>query len=278
MAKKETEETELPEETEEQQHDTETEEKEQNILSGLKYALSVILVFFLIYAYIFSQFQQIPGPLYGGDYYFHYGIIEHIYNGNLPWTCPQFQGEWAFYPWLIHLSVAIFGWITGDIFKSYVLYFPLLVVALSGIIVYLLGKELFKKTEFALLTTLAFLGTRLYIDYIPANFTATLMAPLFLFTTLKAYKTKELKWVAFAGISFGLFTLSHASALPVGGFFLFLLFVYMIFQGRITGGFDSEAGQWNFKFEKVGFGDSLKKALKTILLISIIGFIIKSRR
>jgi hypothetical protein len=263
-----------PEETEEQQTNTETEEKNNNILSGMKYAVPLILVFLVIYAYLFSQFQQIPGPMYGGDYYFHYGITQHIYNGNMPWTCPQFQGEWAFYPWLMHLIVAVFGWITGDIFKSYVLYFPLLVIALSGVIVYLLGKELFKKTEFALLTTLAFLGTRLYIDYIPASFTATLMLPLFLFTTLKAYKTTELKWIIAAGISFGLFALSHTSALPVGGLFLFILFVCMVFQGRITMGFNSESAQWNFGFEKTNFSDSLKKSVKIILPLAILGFLI----
>jgi hypothetical protein len=274
QAEEETEETDSPEETAELQTNVETEEEDKNIFSGIKYALPIIFVFFLIYAYIFSQFQQIPGPMYGGDYYFHYGIVQHIFNGNMPWTCPQFQGEWAFYPWLFHTGVAVFGWITGDIFKSYVLYFPLLVILLAGIIVYLLGKELFEKTEFALLTTLAFMGTRLYMDYIPASFTVTLMAPLFLLTTLKAYKTAEIKWIAAAGVSFGLFTLSHGSGLLVGGFFLLILLFYMLFEGRITLGFNSEAAQWNFGFEKAGFTDSLKKSLKIILPLGIIGFLI----
>ena len=252
---------------------TESTQKE-SVFSGLKYAIPIIIIFLAIYGYIFSEFQQVPGPMYGGDYYFHYGIINHIYNGNLPWTCPQFQGEWAFYPWLFHLGVAAIGWLTGSVFESYVLYTPLLIVALTGFVVYFLGKELFGKTEFAVLTTLAYLGTRLYIDYIPANFTVTLMSPLFLLTLLKAYKTADRKWIAAAGVSFGLFSLSHGSALMVGGFFIFLLFAYLLFQGRLGAAFDSGNAQWNFRFDKEGLSDSLKSSLKTVLPIAVIGFVI----
>jgi hypothetical protein len=96
-------------------------------------AAAIILVFTFIYANLFLSLKQIPGPMYGGDYYTHYGIINHIYNGNPPWTCPQNQNEYAFYPWLLHFLVAVIGKITGNLLASYILYFPVLVAASSFI-------------------------------------------------------------------------------------------------------------------------------------------------
>lgn len=238
------------------------------------YAAAVILVFVLLHGYMFSEFKQIPGPRYGGDFYMHYGIVKHIYNGNMPWTCPQVLGEYAFYPWLFHLIVAVFGWITGDLLKSYIFYVPVIITALCGVIVYFLGKELFEDIKYAVLLTLAWLGLRLYVGYIPSHFTPTITLPLFFYTVFKAYKTKTFKWASIAGISFGLLNLSHASALPAGGFLLILLFIYSILKDRIEIGFNAQTSQWNIKTNTAKLSETIKEQTKIVAPILIIGLII----
>jgi len=191
--------------------------------------------------------RQIPGPIYGGDYYTHYGIINHIYNGNPPWTCPQYQNEYAFYPWLLHLSVALIGKISGNLLESYIFYFPTLVVIASGIIVYLLGKEIFRDKVFPLVFTFGWMGTRLFVGYIPSSFTPTLTTPLLLLTVLKAVKTGKKWWTASAAISFGLFIMSHMAALPPGALLLVFVWLYYSFAGNIHIDLDPDAMRLHVK-------------------------------
>ncbi len=241
-------------------------------VAGLKYALIIILVFTLIYAYMFSEFQQIPGPLYGGDYYFHFGIVNHIYNGNPPWTCPQNQGEYAFYPWLLHLTVAVIAKITGNLMVAYTLYFPVIVLLLGGVISYFLGRELFNDEKFALLLCLGWMGMRSSVGYIPANFTPFVPLPLFLLCTLRALHKRSLKWSMLTGISFGLLTLSHASALPAAGLFLLLLYIYYSFFRHIHPHFDPNEGKITFGVDgriRQSFRDTFWKFLP-ILMVGLV--------
>ncbi len=237
-------------------------------------AAVIILLFTAIYGYLYWSLKQIPGPMYGGDYYLHYGIINHIYNGNLPWTCSEYQNEYAFHPWLLHLSVALIGKITGDLLASFLLYFPLLVVIASGVVSYLLGREVFKDRVFALLFCLGWMGTRLSVDYIPANFTPAVTTPLLLLTTLKALKTGKTRWIIFGGVAFGLFIMSHIAALPPGALLLALLWLYYSFAGNIKLDLDPDKMKVLFKADKSKLKDSIMRTSKIIIPIAAIGFLI----
>ncbi len=237
-------------------------------------AAVIILIFTLIYGYLYWGLKQIPGPLYGGDYYAHYAIINHIYDGNFPWTCPQYQDNWAFYPWLLHLLVVVIAKITGNLLESYLLYFPVLVVIAGGVLSYLLGRELFKNKLFALLLCFGWMGTRLFVDYIPANFTPTVMTPLLLLATLKALKSGKAKWVVAAGVSFGLFIMSHVATLPPGVLLLVLLWLYYSFAGNVRFDVNPEDMRVVFKANRERLRESVTWASKILIPIGVIGFVI----
>jgi hypothetical protein len=237
-------------------------------------AAAIILFFTAIYANLFLSLRQIPGPMYGGDYYTHYGIINNIYNGNLPWTCPQNQNEWAFYPWLLHFLVALIGKITGNLLASYILFFPVLVVISNGVIVYLLGREIFKDRVFPLLLCFGWMGTRLFVDYIPANFTPTITTPLLLLTTLKALKTGSRKWILAGGISFGLFIMSHVATLPPGALLLVFAWIYYSFAGNVKLDLNPDTMRIMLKTQKAKLKEDVMRTSRIIIPIAVIGFLI----
>jgi len=237
-------------------------------------AAAIILVFTAIYANLFLSLKQIPGPMYGGDYYTHYGIINHIFNGNPPWTCPQNQNEYAFYPWLLHLLVAIIGKITGNLLESYILYFPVLVVFASGIIVYLLGREIFRGRLFPLLFCLGWMGTRLSVDYIPSNFTPVITTPLLLLTTLKALKTGSIKWIIFGGLSLGLFIMSHVATLPPGALLLVLAWLYYSFAGNVKLDLNPDTMRVMLKTDREKLRKAVTATSRIIIPIAVVGVLI----
>jgi hypothetical protein len=237
-------------------------------------AAAIILVFTFIYANLFLSLKQIPGPMYGGDYYTHYGIINHIYNGNPPWTCPQNQNEYAFYPWLLHFLVAVIGKITGNLLASYILYFPVLVVISSGVIVYLLGREIFQNKVLPLLFCFGWMGTRLFVDYIPANFTPTITTPLLLLTTLKALKTGSRKWIIAGGVSFGLFIMSHIATLPPGTLLLVFAWIYYSLAGNVKLYLNFDTMRFMLKTDRLKLKKEVMRTSRIIIPIAVIGFLI----
>lgn len=253
------------------------EPKKELISASMKetaLAVAIIMFFTAVYVNLFLSLHQIPGPLYGGDYYTHYGIINHIYNGNAPWTCPQNQNEYAFYPWLVHVLVAFIGKITGNLLASFLLYFPTLVVIASGIIVYFLGKELFKDKVFPLVFTFVWMGTRLFVDYIPASFTPTITTPLLLLTVLKAIKTGKKEWTVSAAVSFGLFIMSHMATLPPGALLLIFVWLYYSFAGNVRLDLDPDTMRLHLITDRAKLRASLARTTKIVIPIAVIGFII----
>ncbi len=187
-------------------------------LLEFKYALIIILFVVLIQAYLLSQLKQIPGPVYGGDLYNHFGHILHIYNGNFPWKSSIFLEEYEHYPWLMHLIVALIAKITAVDPMAVTILFPIIITVLGGIITYLIGKKIFKDEKFALISCFA------WILPIPAthpnNFSLYLIMPLFLLSILYA---ENLVSRIFAGICYGLTGLSYVSAFLGASLFISLL-------------------------------------------------------
>ncbi|MFZ2456916.1 MAG: glycosyltransferase family 39 protein [Candidatus Altiarchaeia archaeon] len=251
-----------------------TQEEGQLISKKLEVLLAavIILSFTLVYANLYVSLKQIPGPLYGGDYYLHYGIINHIYNGNAPWTCSEYQDQYAFHPWLLHLTVALIGKITGNLLASFLFYFPVLVVIASGLLYYLIGRELFKERAFALLLCLGGMGTRLSVDYIPANYTPAVTSLLLFYTVFKALKTGKTKWIASGGIAFGLFIMSHIAALAPGALLFAVLFAYYSFTRNVKIDLDPDSMKMRLQIDREKLWISLVKTSKILIPMAIIGF------
>ncbi|MBN1376966.1 hypothetical protein JW949_01385 [Candidatus Woesearchaeota archaeon] len=204
----------------------------------LIYIAVLIIPFLVFYLNFISGFNQLPSPLYGGDYYFHYGVVQHIYNGNAPWTNPQILGEYNHYGWLYHSLVAYTARIFGfDVMKTF-LFFPLVVLILSGITSFYIGKKLFKKDYWAFLFSFIWLGIITAYSQMHARpFAQRLLIPLFFLMFLNFNENKSLKNRIFLGLIFGALGLTHIMAFASAGLFLIVYFVYELivsYKHKIT--------------------------------------------
>ncbi len=197
------------------------------IKRGFIYVLLIITIFTVIYyIQVFSQFKQIPACLYGCDLYFHYGIINHICNGNPPWTNPQFLGEYAHYPWITHLIVATISKVTSIDPLTVDIYFPLLIFMSGSIIAYLLGKRLFTDDKFAIMLCIGWMGSRPIAETHPHMLSAFVLIPLFLWGILYAIQTRSLGSRIIAGVMYGLTGIGHGIAVMSASLIIAFLFIY----------------------------------------------------
>ncbi len=194
-------------------------------MKGLMLLTLVTIPIFIFYLITIMGFHQVPSPLYGGDYYFHLGHVLHIYNGNAPWTDPQILGEYSHYGWLYHSLVAYSAKLLGtDILKTF-LYFPLVVLILSSITSYYLGKRLLKNNYFALLFTFIWIGALTSYNEIHSRpFAVAFLMPLFLLTFIKTEQNKSLNNKIYLGLLLGAIGLTHLMAFASSILFLFAYF------------------------------------------------------
>ena len=155
------------------------------------HAFVIVLIIILIKTFLLlSPLQQLPSPLYGGDVYFHFGVINHIYTGNAPWMHNHFLNEYAHYPWIMHLLVAIIAWVTRINILTTAIYFPLVTTTLAAIISYLLGITVFSNRSIALLFAL-FWSTFQVPNTAASPFGELVMYPLFLLMLSRSLKKSD---------------------------------------------------------------------------------------
>ncbi|MEK6960929.1 MAG: hypothetical protein AABX47_07180 [Nanoarchaeota archaeon] len=213
------------------------------------WAFLILLVCLIVITYnLVSGFQQLPSPLYGGDVYFHFGVINNIYTGNAPWTHNQFLNEYAHYPWISHLLVALIAWITGMQIMTAAIFFPVVTTALAAVISYLLGIAVFKNRSIALLYSLYW--STFQVPHTAASpFAELVIFPLFLLLLAKA--DDSLKSRVFAGIGFGLCGLAQVVTWIGGIMTLTLLWAWRIISDHV-------------RYENKRFAINPKGAIKTI--------------
>lgn len=171
-----------------------------------EWGIAILILTMIVLEFgLFSQYKQLPSPLYGGDVYYHFGVVNHINNGNSPIMNSNFIGEYAHYPWFPHLSVVIFAKITGLQILKAAIYFPIVTTILAILISFFLGWKVFSSKTIGFLYALYF-GT-FQIPHMAASPFAELVAfPLFLVTFLWAEKMWQRIVV---GVTFGIAALSQ---------------------------------------------------------------------
>ena len=152
------------------------------------------------------KFKSIPGPPYGGDLYFHTGIAQAIMFGNPPFRDPTNVGEYAFYPWLYHLVVALLGKMLG-IFFVVTKVVPILILALSMLVLYKIARENFS-CEVAMVAILIPLALK-FPEAHPRTMLSMVMIPLFYFSLFRFSRDRNIKSAILLGISWGLAGLTH---------------------------------------------------------------------
>ncbi len=191
-------------------------------VKGLRYVLPILIFSVLVHGYIISEFKQLPGPMYGGDVYWHYGRSLNIYNGAYPWENPQVSGEYEYFGWLHHLIIATIAKVFGiDLLTSYN-YLPVIMAIPSVITWYVFGLLLFRDYRFALLMSLMFLEPKGI-----SGLASDVLTPLALLFVFLAMRTKKIKDRIVAGIFCGLSGISYVSAFPSLVVVMAVLFAYM---------------------------------------------------
>ena len=208
--------------------------KEQGFLRRISWQDWAFLAFlFVSLVYVtamLSQMKQLPGPLYGGDIYFHFGNVMHLFEGGSIFRSSHYLGEWQHYSWLLYLLI----FATAKIFfmtplRTAIL-FPIAIFALSLIVNYFLGQIVFKKKEIALLFAIASAAIPMST---PTSLETAVLLPLSLFVFFLLFK-KEFSFrnSLLAGLIYGVMGLGHVAAFLAINLFLVLMAIAELIANR----------------------------------------------
>ncbi|MGB9749134.1 MAG: hypothetical protein ACPLWC_04845 [Candidatus Woesearchaeota archaeon] len=194
------------------------------------YALIFLLLIILVYEFqILKDLKQLPGPLYGGDVYYHFGNVLHIYYGGSVFKSNHYLNEWQHYPWLLYVLIFLFSKIFFiSILKAAIL-FPLAIVAFSIILSYILGRFLFKDKTIALLFAISYaLGIPASVPTSFFKYVVILLQPISFYLIFNNQLKNKADFIniILAGIFLGVSGLSHVAAFLGISLFLVLLFLY----------------------------------------------------
>ncbi|MBR9677220.1 hypothetical protein GOV04_03695 [Candidatus Woesearchaeota archaeon] len=174
---------------------------------------------------IFSSFNHIPGPMYGGDLYRERGFTEHLVRGGNLFDGPQISSDVKpYYPWFSFVLMSTTSKITGLSIEWLVVHFQTLIIIIASIYLYLLANLFFKKKYKSLFVVMTFWATHIILDKPSAGLAMALAIGFFYHWLKSSNKTKNFKHQIIAGILLGLTALSHTSV------FTTLLALYFLSQ------------------------------------------------
>lgn len=206
-------------------------------LSWQEWALiAIVAVAFFIFLSHISQYQQVPSPVFGGDYYRDRGFVKNIVEGNPVWSDGFYVNEFQYYPYFMVAIEAGIVKLTGASINDIFLLFPLVTLILGSITWYLLGNTLFKNKTAALITAVSFIT--LVYDTGPksSSFAAFLLIPLFLYLWLKYELTDRTKYAIWAGAALGITALTQGSrfltALSLIGIYIAITFLIDLYKNK----------------------------------------------
>jgi hypothetical protein len=194
--------------------------------------IAFILAVLLFQAATFSDFQSLPAPLYGGDFYYQMGVINGVRNTwnpldgvSIPGATPSYL---PMYSTLVAYYANIFGLSTIDAMYQ----FSLIITAASILLFYWLGRELFKD-EFALLVPVfAYVMLLLTIKYSP--FTYMVVVPVYLVFLYRFFFVEiSYRNAAYLGLAIGALALSHAVVFIQCVLIFILFLIYKIVAERL---------------------------------------------
>lgn len=227
-------------------------------------AVSLILVFFLVHLSIVMQYNQLPNPLYGGDYYYHFGHINHLYAGGSVFESSHYFQEYEHYAWFLPLIIAKTAVLfSTDILKT-TLFFQAFLSLIVGVIGYFLGLKIFKDKNIALFFSFAWMSSRI-IQATASGFSYLILIPL---AVLAIYYAKDWKQGILAGVVYGLCGIGNIVAFSAISIFIGILFIYRLFENHLSIGV--KIGIRNIS----EFPKTFKKQALFFLPIFIIGLII----
>jgi hypothetical protein len=112
---------------------------EEKILIGLIAIFAIVSISFSL------SFHALPGPVYGGDVYYHFGKINQLAEGGSLFESSHFKGEYEHYGWLSNALTASLTYLGLSPLKATIT-FAWIIQILGAIVIYLLMSRLTSKT------------------------------------------------------------------------------------------------------------------------------------
>jgi hypothetical protein len=243
--------------------------KGKSFVKGLKwqdYAFFFLIIIYLIFQInLISQFKQLPSPLYGGDYYYSQGSIEHFMSGGNLFSSPNVLGSEPVYLPLYTILAGSIGIIFGVSAFIAMKIFAVIELILALIVMYLFGNYLFKNKSVSLAMVMIYLPLISFPVFKYLQFSLTLMFAAFCFGLFYFFKKRTWQSAIISGILFGLLGISHSVGFVAGVFFLVVIALYILFFEHVT----RVSGKWSF--DKQHFRESFFKSLKYLVVLGLIG-------
>lgn len=168
------------------------------------YTLVGVIVIYLAYqVFLLSTLKQLPSPVYGGDYYFQSGAVQHAISGGGVFKSTNVLGSEPGYLPLYTLGASLFGILGLSAFVA-MMYFSIFILIASVIVFYLFANKLFKNKSTALLSVLLYLPLFVFPVWKYRQFTSVLVLPAFLWACFHYYEKKNVKSVVPMAIMLGL--------------------------------------------------------------------------
>jgi len=199
--------------------------KAQLTSEDLLFAL-ILLGYFGFQMGLISSFHQLPSPLYGGDYYYQLGSVNHLrYGGDIFRSSNTLDGVPGYLP-VYGLMVAKFADLFGLESIQAMLYMSQIILVASMLLLYAFMNVMFKDKLLAILGTLAYLPISTFPAVKYATFAYAFMAPLFLFTLYYASRERTFRASALLGVIYGISALTHGVLFILATIYLFISAAY----------------------------------------------------
>jgi len=190
----------------------------------------VLLLILVSYLYVqhglLSQLKSLPSPIYGGDYYFQLGSINHIYYGGSPLEAPNIPGSEPGY-FITYSTLVAFLAKLLDLNPMMAMFlFSHVLLISSVLLLYWFSSKLFGSELIGNFVVLAYLPLTRFPVLKYTDFTYVVIVPLFFFSLLYFLRHQNLPSKLILGIVGGVATLSHGTAFFVVNLTFILLFLY----------------------------------------------------
>ena len=244
-------------------------DKSKLFIKNLKWQ-DYVFVFFIILYLVFhinliTAFKQLPSPIYGGDYYYSMGTVQHTIDGGSAFVSSNVLNSepiyLPFYTLLVAGTSKIFGLSAFGAMKV----FAVIQMIIALVVFYLFANYLFKNKSVALAVLMLYLPLTRFPVFKYLQFTYTLMLPAYFLSLLYFFNKRSLVSAIVAGIIFGLVGISHSVGFVFATLFFIILFLYMIFFEHL------HKKDKKLVFNKEKFKSEFWKSFKLLLIIGIIG-------
>jgi hypothetical protein len=199
--------------------------KAKDIFKNHYIIIFVILFFIASHYYIIKDYEALPSPLYGGDFYFQLGATNHVKYGGNPLDSSSINGSLpAYFVTYSFLSGNIARIFNISAFNAEMVLSYLTLVA-SLILVYILINKLFKNKYLAAACAIIYnIPIDIILKY--TSFAHQLVALILLLAVYNFLEKESYKNAVILGIVYGITGLTHSLFFMSSSIFLGIIFLY----------------------------------------------------